>query len=154
MCLIFHATSNARVQQEGVEYGEEKRREEKGTGGGKGEWGKVSEQAALYAPRILKPIIWLNSFCNYPKGSALHTPNVVQTTASRRHRGKSGSGSGYGCGYGCRSRRSSSSGRGSNPFLQAGRKLSNLRTRQEVGQETKEGRRKVEGSGSAQPVYA
>lgn len=45
----------------GVEHG-------KGWGGG-----KVSEQAALYAPRILKPIIWLNSFCNYPKGSALHS---------------------------------------------------------------------------------
>lgn len=66
----------------------EKRREEKGTGGGKGEWGKVSEQAALYAPRILKPIIWLNSFCNYPKGSALHTPNVVQTKRAEGTGGK------------------------------------------------------------------
>lgn len=55
---------------------------EKGSGV-EGTRGKVSEQAALYAPRILKPIIWLNSFCNYPKGSALHTSNVVQTTQAK-----------------------------------------------------------------------
>lgn len=98
--------------------------------------GKVSEQAALYAPRILKPIIWLNSFCNYPKGSACYTPNVAQTTSCKGQGGR---------GSGSEGRRVNSSGsRGSNPFfLQADRKRSNLRTRQEVGPKgEEEGRQK------------
>lgn len=82
MCLIFHGTSNARVQQEGVEYAEERGEAKRS----EGEWGGVESQRAggtlCASPRILKPIIWLNSFCNYPKGSALHTHSKCSTNNS------------------------------------------------------------------------